>query len=109
VSSSPPSDRFPDLPNLRIVAEIGRDPAGVLYEAVQTSLDRAVAVKVLLPGGTDDPSFHERLDRESKALARLQHPNIVRVHGHGVHEGPLTWSWSGSAAPPFGISWPAVS
>lgn len=58
-----------------------------MYRARQTDLDRDVAVKVLPEGLAEDPTFVERFRREARALARLDHPNIVRVFGSGVVHG----------------------
>ncbi|MFK7851498.1 MAG: protein kinase [Akkermansiaceae bacterium] len=63
---------------------IGRGGMGAVYEGVQTSLDRPVAIKVLPPELAEaDPSFATRFEREAKSMARLDHPNIVHVHDFG--------------------------
>jgi predicted Ser/Thr protein kinase len=61
---------------------LGRGAMGVVYAARDPELDRAVAVKVLHPA-----SAPERLRREAKALAKLAHPNVVRVYDVGEHAG----------------------
>ncbi len=71
------------FPQLQIVALLGQGGMGAVYEARQKSLDRLVALKVLLPDVDRDASFAERFDREARSLARLQHPNIVTVHDSG--------------------------
>ncbi len=71
------------FPQLQIVGLLGQGGMGAVYEARQKSLDRPVALKVLLPDAERDASFAERFDRESRSLARLQHPNIVAVHDSG--------------------------
>ena len=70
-----------------IVREIGRGGMGVVYEAVQESLGRRVALKVLPYHGLLDPHHLERFRREARAVARLHHTNIVPVFGVGEHEG----------------------
>jgi len=50
---------------------------GTVYKARQLSLDRDVAIKVLSPELADDPAYVERFLREAKAVARLNHPNII--------------------------------
>jgi WD40 repeat protein/serine/threonine protein kinase len=82
------SDRFPrQLGEYRIVREVGRGGMGVVYEAVQESLGRHVALKVL-PGYGPVHTVHlERFRREARAAARLHHTNIVPVFGVGDHQG----------------------
>ena len=62
---------------------LGRGGMGAVYKARQTSLDRLVAVKILPPEIGRDPAFAERFSREAKAMARLNHPNIVTIHEFG--------------------------
>ena len=70
----------------RLVRLIGQGGMGEVYEAVQESLNRRVAVKVLPLRLAQDASFVERFNRESGALAQLSHPNIVAIYDRG-HEG----------------------
>jgi tRNA A-37 threonylcarbamoyl transferase component Bud32 len=76
----------PAFPNLEIVEMIGQGGMGVVYKARQKNLDRIVALKVLSPQLSDDPEFVERFTREAKALAQLNHPNIVAIHDSGIHD-----------------------
>jgi WD40 repeat protein/serine/threonine protein kinase len=71
----------PDLPlgDYRIVREIGRGGMGVVYEAVQVSLGRRVALKVLPVEAARDAKLRARFQRESRAAAQLHHSNIVPV------------------------------
>lgn len=75
------------LGDFRIVREIGRGGMGVVYEAVQESLGRRVAVKVLPEFYSSSPRALRRFHREAQAAARLHHTNIVSVFGVGEHEG----------------------
>lgn len=71
------------FPQLEILEPIGRGGMGAVYKARQPSLDRLVALKILLPDIGRDPTFAERFSREARALARLNHPHIVSVYDSG--------------------------
>lgn len=68
-----------DLGKYRIVREIGRGGMGVVFEAVDTSLGRTVALKVLPHSAGPSEVFRKRFLREAKSAARLSHPNIAAV------------------------------
>ena len=70
-----------------ILREIGRGGMGVVYEAVQQSLGRHVALKVLPNQSLAGSSHLERFQLEARAAARLHHTNIVPVFGVGSQEG----------------------
>ena len=71
------------LDDYRIVREIGRGGMGLVFEAIDQSLHRRVAIKVLPSGLLSDPRNLDRFRREARAVARLRHPNIVSVFGVG--------------------------
>lgn len=73
----------PQFPQLEILEVIGHGGMGVVYKARQTELDRIVALKILRPGISTDPNFAERFQREARALAKLNHPNIITVFDFG--------------------------
>jgi WD40 repeat protein len=75
------------LGDYRILRQIGKGGMGEVYEAVQQSLGRHVALKVLPPVSALTPLLLERFQREAKAAARLHHTNIVPVFGVGEHQG----------------------
>jgi serine/threonine protein kinase/WD40 repeat protein len=75
------------LGEYRLLREIGRGGMGVVYEAVQESLGRQVALKVLPFSSLVSPMHLERFQREARAAARLHHSNIVPVFGVGQHGG----------------------
>src|SRR5712692_9194174 len=60
---------------------------GAVYKARQPGLDRLVALKILPPDAGRDPAFAERFTREARALAKLNHPNIVGVYDFGQTDG----------------------
>jgi eukaryotic-like serine/threonine-protein kinase len=87
--AAPPDDgRIPErFGEFRIVREIGRGGMGVVYEAVQESLQRTVALKSLLHRIESHGDGHRRFEREARAIARLHHSHIVDVFGNGEHDG----------------------
>lgn len=78
-----PSDLAAYFPMLKIIELTGRGGMGWVYKAHQTALDRVVALKLLPPDVAAAPAFAERFQREARALARLNHPNIVAVYDFG--------------------------
>ena len=84
----PAAGVLPDrLGDFRIVRELGRGGMGVVFEAVQESLGRSVALKVLARHAQLDATRRERFVREAQAAAKLHHTNIVPVFGVGEHDG----------------------
>jgi serine/threonine-protein kinase len=86
-SVSPPSGQpFPALPGYEILGELGHGGMGVVYKARDLALKRLVAIKMALPGhgGADRLG---RFRAEAEAVARLEHPHIVRVLTSGEHQG----------------------
>ena len=75
------------FPQLEILALLGKGGMGAVYKARQPGLDRVVALKILPPQTAGGPSFIERFNREARALARLNHPNIVAVFEFGQANG----------------------
>ncbi|MDD5349575.1 MAG: protein kinase [Chthoniobacteraceae bacterium] len=75
------------FPQLEIVELLGRGGMGVVYKARHRGLDRWVALKILPAAAERDPAFAERFSREARALAKLDHPNIVAVHDSGEADG----------------------
>src|SRR5262245_48193613 len=67
-----------------ILALLGAGGMGEVYKARDTRLDRTVAVKVLPPDVAIDPERRARFEREARAVATLQHPNICTIHDVGV-------------------------
>lgn len=75
------------LGGYRLVRKIAEGGMGVVYEAVQLNLSRKVALKVLNEELAARPEFLQRFEREAKAAAALNHPNVVQVHDFGKAQG----------------------
>jgi serine/threonine protein kinase len=69
----------------QIQEQIGRGGMAVVYRATQLSLDRSVALKVIVPEQADDPEFRARFQRESLIAASIDHPNVVPIYEAGRH------------------------
>jgi tetratricopeptide (TPR) repeat protein len=79
--------RLERLGDFRIVREVGRGGMGVVFEAVQESLSRRVALKVLPQASLLTGNQLARFQREAQVAARLHHSNIVPVFGSGESDG----------------------
>ena len=77
-----------ELLHYRIVEKIGEGGMGVVWKALDTTLDREVAIKVLPSLFAESPERLARFEREAKLLAALNHPNIAPIHG--LHEADGT-------------------
>ena len=71
------------LGGCQILEVIGHGGMGVIYKATQKSLDRTVAMKVLAPKLANDMNFVARFQREARAIARVNHQNILAVYDVG--------------------------
>jgi len=75
----------------KLESKIGEGGMGVVYRALDTELDRPVAIKMLLQeagsNGSNSDESVARFMREAKAASRLQHPSIMTIHQFGLHEG----------------------
>ncbi len=76
-----------ELLHYRLIEKIGEGGMGVVWKAVDTTLDREVAIKILPEQFAADPERLARFEREAKLLASLNHPNIAAVYGLHEAEG----------------------
>jgi serine/threonine-protein kinase len=90
MAQSKTTDSLPKLVGLdfegryRIEAELGSGGVGVVYRAVDRKLSRPVALKVMREHIVASATLRKRFEREAKALAKLNHPNIVGILDYGV-------------------------
>jgi beta-lactam-binding protein with PASTA domain len=70
-----------------VVSRLARGGMATVYEAVDSRLDRTIALKVMHPGLAEDEEFVSRFIREAKSAARLSHPNVVAVYDQGADDG----------------------
>ncbi len=77
----------PALADFEIIREIGRGAMGVVYEAIQRSLDRRVALKLFASSVKSTATHPERFRREAHTAARLHHTNIIPVFEAGEADG----------------------
>jgi predicted Ser/Thr protein kinase len=77
------------LAGYRIERRLGRGGMSVVYLAEDLALGRKVALKVLAPELSDDPSFRDRFRLESRLAAAIDHPNVIPIYEAGEAEGQL--------------------
>jgi len=75
------------IAHYRITAKLGEGGMGAVYRAIDTKLDREVAIKILPEAFAQDPDRLARFTRKAKVLAVLNHPNIAQIYG--IEEGAL--------------------
>jgi serine/threonine-protein kinase len=104
------------LGHYRIVEKIGAGGMGEVYRAHDERLDRDVAIKVLHRDVAEDADRLARFEREAKAVAKLDHPNILAIHQLGTHGRSLfivTELLDGESLrkriPPGGMAWPEAA
>jgi serine/threonine protein kinase len=87
-SSLPPPDAFPGY---ELLHELHRGGQGVVYQAIQKTTRRKVAIKVMRDGPFASQREHARFEREAQVLGQLNHPGIVSIHDSGVTEHGLSY------------------
>jgi eukaryotic-like serine/threonine-protein kinase len=83
---APPSGT-PTIPGYDIVGELGRGGMGIVYKAWHVKSKQFVALKMITPGSETNESLLRRFKTEADAVARLSHPNIVKVYEVGESQG----------------------
>lgn len=84
-----PKELAPLFPNYQILSLIAKGGMGSVYHAIQTSLEREIAVKILPVEFGKDPEFCKGFEAEAKAMAKLNHPNLISVYDFGEVDGML--------------------
>jgi len=74
------------LGRYHVLEKIGQGGMAVVYKALDTTLERYVAIKVILPYSEYSDQFLARFNREARTLARLTHPNILKIFDYGEYE-----------------------
>jgi hypothetical protein len=82
-----PSPELPTVPGYRVLEVVGRGGMGTVYRAVHAEMDREVALKLINPGGRDRHAVRIRYEREIRALAGIEHPNIIPIYDAGYVHG----------------------
>lgn len=77
----------PKVPGYEFYEVLGSGGVGIVYRAHQKSMNRTVAIKMVLAGGSCSTADLIRFRSEAETVARLRHPNIVQIHEVGQHEG----------------------
>ncbi len=70
----------------RVIGELGRGAMGVVLLALDERLERRVAIK-LIRSDVIEPGFYERFTLEARAMAQVNHPNVLCIYAFGEHEG----------------------
>jgi predicted Ser/Thr protein kinase len=83
VPNVPQHEDWPTIPQYEILEELGRGGMGVVFKAHQTALGRIVALKTILSQAMIREESRQRFAQEARAMALLQHPNIVQIYEIG--------------------------
>ncbi|HWS26928.1 MAG TPA: serine/threonine-protein kinase, partial [Xanthomonadales bacterium] len=81
------ADHVPEIPGYRILRPLGRGGMASVYLALQESVEREVALKIMAPQLSADPTFGDRFLREARIAAKLHHRHVVGIYDVGVHRG----------------------
>jgi serine/threonine-protein kinase len=75
------------LGNCRLVRKLGEGGMAEVWEAIDVTLERRIAIKVVKETISSLPEFDARFRREARTAAQLEHPNILQIYGFGVEDG----------------------
>lgn len=75
------------LAHYQVIERIAEGGMGLVYKALDTTLDRVVAIKVLPPWLMGDPHSRQKLLEEARSASALNHPNVVTIHAIAEHNG----------------------
>lgn len=75
------------IPGYKIIRKINQGGMSTVYLAIQLSVGRQVALKVMSPALNADPVFSQRFQREANIVGQLSHPNIISIYDIGRHKG----------------------
>ena len=78
---------FPQIPGYRIERKLGQGAMATVYLATHVALERQVALKIMEASLTDDDENRKRFHAEGKIIAKIDHPNVVRIYDIGVYQG----------------------
>ena len=92
------------IPGYQIIDKLGKGSMGVVFKAKQMSVDRIVAIKILLDALAQNKEFIKRFEREAKIAAKLSHNNIVNAIDAGEIDGHYYSSWSTSRGHDQGLA-----
>ncbi|MGE4070899.1 MAG: protein kinase [Lysobacterales bacterium] len=81
------ADLVPNIPGYRVLSPLGRGGMASVYLAMQESVEREVALKIMAPQLSADPTFGERFLREARIAAKLHHRHVVSIFDVGVYNG----------------------
>lgn len=101
-SSSAPHP--PEIQGYQIVRFLGQGGMGIVWQALQTSTRREVALKVLPADTTTNQKAHRRFEREIELAARLDHPNIARITKAAFARIRVTTPWNTLMVPIWRLS-----
>jgi len=81
------ADHVPEIPGYRVLRPLGRGGMASVYLALQESVEREVALKIMAPQLSADPTFGDRFLREARIAAKLHHRHVVGIYDVGVYMG----------------------